>query len=106
MDITRTFRADRIRGQRGYARNSLRPGPPNTAVDIRESTMRAAVADLVPAARRGTGCVFTAIYGISWLAGSSVIDMLCDRSVPEVIEFTITTQIAALNLFIPLATRR
>ncbi len=41
------------------------------AVGIHESTMRAAVADLVPAAQRGTGYgIFTAAYGLAWLATS------------------------------------
>ena len=40
------------------------------AVGVHESTMRAAVADLVPAARRGAGYgTFTAIYGLAWLCG-------------------------------------
>ena len=44
------------------------------AMGIHESTLRAAVADLVPAHRRGAGYgMFTAIYGLAWLGGAVVI---------------------------------
>jgi hypothetical protein len=47
------------------------------AMGIHESTLGAAVADLVPAAGRGTGYgVFTAVYGLAWLAGSTLIGAL------------------------------
>lgn len=40
------------------------------ALGIHESALRAAVAELVPTARRGTGYgIFTAIYGLAWSAG-------------------------------------
>lgn len=73
------------------------------ALGIHESTLRAAVADLVPAARRGTGYgIFTAIYGIAWLAGSTVIGALYSASLTGLIIFTVVTQLAALIAFIPL----
>ena len=73
------------------------------ALGIHESTLRAAVADLVPAARRGTGYgIFTAIYGTAWLAGSTIIGALYAASLPGLITFTVATQLAALLAFIPL----
>jgi MFS family permease len=73
------------------------------ALGIHESTLRAAVADLVPAARRGTGYgIFTAIYGIAWLAGSTIIGALYSASLTGLIVFTVVTQLAALIAFIPL----
>jgi MFS family permease len=75
-----------------------------SATGIHESTLRAAVADLVPAARRGTSYgIFTAAYGLAWLGGSTVIGALYSHSVAAVILFTAATQIAALILFVPLA---
>ncbi len=72
-----------------------------TVMGIHESTMRAAVADLVPATMRGTGYgVFTAIYGLAWLAGSTIIGELYSTSFPAVAGFTVATQAAAL---VPLA---
>jgi MFS family permease len=73
------------------------------ALGIHESTLRAAVADLVPAATRGTGYgIFTAIYGIAWLAGSTIIGALYSASLTGLIIFTIATQLVALIAFIPL----
>lgn len=73
------------------------------ALGIHESTLRAAVADLVPAARRGTGYgIFTAIYGIAWLAGSTIIGALYSASITGLIIFAVGTQLVALIAFIPL----
>ena len=74
------------------------------AVGVHESTMRAAVADLVPAARRGVGYgTFTAIYGLAWLAGSTAIGVLYTRSTSSATTFVVVMQIAALVAFIPVA---
>ncbi|AXJ10263.1 MFS transporter [Arthrobacter sp. PM3] len=76
------------------------------ALGIHESTLRAAVADLVPAATRGTGYgIFTAIYGVAWLAGSTIIGALYSASPTGLIVFTVGTQLAALIIFIPLLKR-
>lgn len=73
---------------------------------IHESTQRAAVADLVPAARRGTAYgIFTACYGLAWLAGSTLIGALYEHSLTAVVAFTAATQGVALLLFLPLAAR-
>jgi MFS-type transporter involved in bile tolerance (Atg22 family) len=71
-----------------------------TAMGVHESTMRAAVADLVPAARRGFGYgVFTAVYGLAWLAGGALIGFLYDMSVHAVIVYTVVTQLLAMAAF-------
>lgn len=73
------------------------------ALGIHESTLRAAVADLVPAARRGTGYgIFTAIYGLSWLAGSTIIGALYSASYSGLVVFSAASQLVALIVFIPL----
>lgn len=74
---------------------------------IHESTLRAPVADLVPAHRRGTGYgIFTAAYGVAWLAGSTLIGVLYAHSLTAVAAFVITAQLLALALFVPLALTR
>jgi len=74
---------------------------------IHESTLRAAVADMVPSGRRGTAYgIFTAAYGLAWLAGSTAIGALYERSVTAAIYFIIATQAIALGLFVPLARQR
>ena len=48
---------------------------------VQESTMRAAVADLVPDARRGSAYgIFTAAYGLAWLLGSVILGVSYERS--------------------------
>jgi predicted MFS family arabinose efflux permease len=71
---------------------------------MHESTMRAAVADLVPRRRRGTGYgTFTAIYGLAWMLGGTVIGALYGHSVGSVETFVVITQVVALLAFIPVA---
>ena len=70
---------------------------------VHDSTMRAAVADFVPAHRRGAGYgTFTAIYGLAWLAGASVIGLLYERSTVTVVLFIAAVQAIALGLLVPL----
>ncbi|HET9092978.1 MAG TPA: MFS transporter [Acidimicrobiales bacterium] len=70
---------------------------------VHESTMRAAVADLVPAERRGVGFgTFTAVYGLAWLAGSALIGVFYDISVDDAISFVVAVQAVAVLAFIPL----
>lgn len=64
---------------------------------VHESTMRAAVADLVPRERRGVGYgTFTAIYGLAWMAGAVLIGVLYDRSIDTAITFIVIVQAVAL----------
>jgi MFS family permease len=74
---------------------------------VHESTMRAAVADLVPRHRRGTGYgTFTAIYGFAWLLGGTLIGASYARS-PGTAELVVAvTQALALAAFVPLAAAR
>ena len=70
---------------------------------IHESTMRAAVADLVPRERRGVGYgTFTAIYGLAWLAGAALIGVFYDVSIDSAITFIVVVQAVALAAFLPL----
>jgi predicted MFS family arabinose efflux permease len=74
---------------------------------VHESTMRAAVADLVPRERRGVGYgTFTAIYGLAWMAGAALIGVLYDRSIDSAITFTVIAQAVALLAFMPLLNYR
>jgi predicted MFS family arabinose efflux permease len=64
--------------------------------------MRAAVADLVPAAHRGTGYgTFTAVYGLAWLVGSTAIGALYGRSIASATTFIVALQVLALVAFVP-----
>ncbi|MDX6213373.1 MAG: hypothetical protein QOF82_2460 [Frankiales bacterium] len=77
------------------------------AMGIHDSTMRAAVADLVPAQHRGAGYgTFTAIYGLAWLAGSVLIGALYERGPGAAAAFCAVAQLAALGLLLPLLRSR
>ncbi|HXF97362.1 MAG TPA: MFS transporter [Gaiellaceae bacterium] len=77
------------------------------AMGIHESTMRAAVADLVPRERRATGYgAFTAVHGLSWLAGSAALGALYGCAVGAAIVFALAVQALALGAFLPLALSR
>jgi MFS family permease len=78
-----------------------------TAMGVHESTLRAAVTDLVPARRRGAGYGnFAAVYGLAWLAGSAVIGLLYEHGTGAVQAFVVATQVLALALLIPLMRNR
>ena len=63
------------------------------------SVMRAAIAPLAPASQRGTAYgIFNAAYGLAWFAGSSLLGVLYDRSVPALAAVSVLLQIAALAL--------
>lgn len=73
---------------------------------IHDSTMRAAVADLVPPHRRGGGYgTFTAIYGLAWLAGAAIIGLLYEHGPHLAALFIGVVQIGAMALLGPLLRR-
>jgi MFS family permease len=76
------------------------------ALGVHESTLRAAVADMVPAVRLGAGYgTFTAVYGLAWLTGGTIVGALYGRSVTAAIWFSIGLQALALVVFVALLTR-
>jgi MFS family permease len=73
------------------------------AMGVHDSTMRAAVTDLVPRSRRGAGYgMFTAVYGIAWLVGAAAIGVLYDHGTRGVVVFVVVVQAVALALLVPL----
>ncbi|MGQ9532270.1 MAG: MFS transporter, partial [Desulfotomaculales bacterium] len=66
-----------------------------------ESVMRAALAEMVPAHRRGTAYgLFNTGYGVFWFLGSALAGLLYDHSVPGLIGFSVAAQLASLPLLI------
>lgn len=62
-----------------------------------ESLIPAAVAPMVPAARRGSAYgLFTAVYGIAWFAGSAAIGGLYTISPGALVAFSVTAELAAV----------
>lgn len=70
------------------------------AMGMQESTMRAGVAGLAPANKRGSAYgMFTACYGLAWLAGSFLIGLLYQQSVFALAVTVTVVQAAALAIF-------
>jgi predicted MFS family arabinose efflux permease len=76
------------------------------AMGAHESTMRAAVTDFVPPARRGAGYgTFTSIYGFAWLGGAAIIGVLYGSGRVTVGLFVAAVQVVALALLLGLVLR-
>ncbi|WP_433467489.1 MFS transporter [Spirillospora sp. CA-128828] len=72
------------------------------AMGVQESTMRAAVADLVPAARRPTAYgAFAAVYGVAWLAGGAALGALYGHAPAALAPVVIAVQAVALAMLWP-----
>lgn len=70
---------------------------------IHESTMRAAIADLVPKEHRGNGYgTFAAVYGLAWLGGSTMIGALYAQSNIRIDLYVVATQFISVLIFVVL----
>jgi len=68
-----------------------------TALGVETSALNAGVAKLVPdSARAGAFGIFSAIFGISWFAGSAAIGALYDVSLTAVVAVSVTAELLAL----------
>jgi MFS family permease len=65
-----------------------------------ESILRAAVAGMVPADKRGSAYgIFNTGFGLAWFAGSALMGLLYDVSLPTLVAFAIVAQLLAAPLF-------
>jgi MFS family permease len=65
-----------------------------------ESIMRAAIANMIPANKRGSAYgVFNAIYGVFWFLGSALMGIFYDISIPALIAFSVIAQLASIPFF-------
>jgi MFS family permease len=65
-----------------------------------ESIMRAAIGDMVSPERRSFAYgVYNTVYGISWFLGSLIIGILYDISIPILVAFSVTAQLASIPIF-------
>lgn len=62
-----------------------------------ESVMRAAIAEMVPADRRGSAYgIFNTGFGVSWFLGSALMGYLYDYSIHHLIAFSVIMQLSAI----------
>ena len=62
--------------------------------------MRAALAGMIPADRRGSAYgIFNAGYGVSWFLGSALMGLLYDVSPMGLVAFSVVAQLAAVRMF-------
>lgn len=72
-----------------------------------ESIMRAAIAGMVPADRRGTAYgIFNSGYGIFWFVGSALMGFLYDFSAASLVAFSMLTQLTSVPLLILVGKKR
>jgi MFS family permease len=72
-----------------------------------ESVVRAAVAQMAPADRRASAYgVFNAGYGLFWFAGSALMGILYDVSLPSLVIFSAAMQLASIPLLVLAGARR
>ncbi|HTZ55763.1 MAG TPA: MFS transporter [Candidatus Acidoferrum sp.] len=73
---------------------------------VHESIIPAAVSRMVARTRRPSAYgIFTGFYGIAWFLGSVVIGLLYARNLGAVVAFCVATHLAALPIFIWVASR-
>ncbi len=78
-----------------------------TGLGAQESILRAAVAALAPVERRGAAYgLFNTGYGLSWFAGSAVLGLLYDISLPALIAVSVGLQALAVVVLIIVARQR
>ena len=70
-------------------------------IGVHESIIPAAVAPMVPPARRASAYgLFTAGYGVFWFLGSAAIGILYDLSLSATIVFCVALELAAIPVFL------
>jgi MFS-type transporter involved in bile tolerance (Atg22 family) len=66
---------------------------------IQDTVMRAAIANMIPAAKRGLAYgIFNTAYGTSWFAGSVLMGVLYDISIPYVILFCVISEVISIPI--------
>jgi predicted MFS family arabinose efflux permease len=70
-------------------------------IGVHESIMAAAVAEMVPASRRGSAYgIFNTAYGLSWFVGSALMGVLYDLSLPAIVIFSVVAELVAIPFFL------
>lgn len=71
-----------------------------------ESVMRAAVAGMAPADKRGSAYgMFSTAYGVAWFLGSAVMGFLYDHSIGSLVAFSMLMQLLSIPLLMKVSRR-
>ena len=64
-----------------------------------DSCLKAVLSAVVPSEKRSTAFgIFDTGFGIAWFAGSAIMGLLYDKSIPALILFSVVVQLLALPL--------
>jgi MFS family permease len=67
------------------------------SMGIQETIMRAAIADLIPMARRGLAYgIFNTAYGLAWLLGAGLMGIFYEHSISYIIWFTVIMELVSI----------
>jgi predicted MFS family arabinose efflux permease len=70
---------------------------------VHESIMQATVAQLVPESRVASSYgLFNLAFGIAWFAGSALMGILYDFSIPALVIFSVVIELASIPVFLRL----
>lgn len=65
-----------------------------------DSSLKAVLSGVVQAGRRSTGFgIFDTAFGVAWFAGSAIMGLLYEVSLPALVGFSMISQLAALPVF-------
>ncbi len=66
-----------------------------------DSCLKAILAAVVPSEKRSTGFgIFDTGFGVAWFAGSAIMGVLYEKSIPALVAFSVMLQLLALPVFI------
>ena len=70
-------------------------------IGAQDSCLKAVLAAVVPSEKRSTAFgVFDTGFGIAWFAGSAIMGLLYDKSIPALVVFSVVLQLAALPFLV------
>jgi predicted MFS family arabinose efflux permease len=66
-----------------------------------DSCLKATLANVVPSEKRSTGFgIFDTGFGVAWFAGSAIMGLLYDKSIPALVVFSVCLQLLALPVLV------
>ena len=77
------------------------------SMGAQDSLLKAVLTPIIPPGKRSSGFgLFDTVYGVAWFAGSALMGLLYDRSIFDLVVFSVVLQLAALPLLIAAARQR